>query len=277
MKKSTLYLGSSAAAIAIAIAFASVSSDAVKPSKEMVSESKAHASVEPDAAPLSRMTTQASLPPADHVAPAVVARSWSEWVKDLSESDRQIAEELHEKYPEAYAIESQEQLQWLVSKGYPTPEDYVAAKQRSFEELLDAGRNGDSKSALLAYERAVSDSIGAGLDALENDPRLASMRDRALNEVIGRTCSPFQFYVYARHYEHLSMQRPPAHREGAWVQVMAAYSVIDSMGDYRVRPGIQAIGSSVTNSSSASALAQSVLYLRDRAAPSCDATRMPSG
>jgi hypothetical protein len=203
-------------------------------------------------------------------------RSWDEWASALTPDERRAADQLLLDYPEAYDLRSAAQLKWMVSVGFPTPADFAKASRLSYEELIRAGEAGDMKAAQLAYERALRESLEAGLDALANDPRLAAKRERALNALQGRTCSPFPLYVYARQSEHLVQHRGGEQSLSAWLQVLAAYTVIESLGDSRVGVGIQQMEREIRQPGMNTALARSAIALGRRAAPACRNPAFPA-
>jgi hypothetical protein len=167
-----------------------------------------------------------------------VASNWEELIAEMSPGDRLIAEELAKQYPEAYAFSSPEQLEWMLANGYPMPSEFVEASKMDQESLMQLAKSGNSKAAMLAYDRVVGDLVEQGT-LLDGEPEKSARLFELQSTLRGKHCSPFPFYALARYYESASRLQTGAAQEDPLNMALAAYSVVASMGDRRVNGNSQ--------------------------------------
>lgn len=120
------------------------------------------------------------------------ANNWEELVAHMSPEDRELAEVLANRYPEAYTFSSVEQLEWMLAAGYPMPQEFVAAQKMSDDELLQMAISGNKKAQFLDMERYLNDDR-----PMTDDEKVATSVHRLSPfEQEGKTtCSPFYGYL----------------------------------------------------------------------------------
>ena len=132
------------------------------------------------------------------------------------------------RYPEAYLFTSAEQLRWMVERGFPMPEEILAAQDLSLDTLLEMESAGNFKAGMLALDR--------WMDELELHPLSNMEPEDAITEGAGliqleqrmrETCSPFGYHLAARASSFI-FDYDPGH------VALAHLAVAVSLGDYRL-------------------------------------------
>src|SRR5690606_27513218 len=97
-----------------------------------------------------------------------------------------------------FSFRTVEQLRWLLSQGYPTPDDVLAAEVMTDAELEDLASAGNFKAAAFYLDRkaAATDPASLGSASLSDLPEI-QFREKLENQLLA-TGSPFAAYVIAR-------------------------------------------------------------------------------
>jgi len=166
------------------------------------------------------------------------ASSWEELLAGLSPEERELAQAFADLYPEAYQFRTREQLEWMVDRGYPMPEEIIAARQMPLDDLLDKAINGNNlKAAMLARDRLLDDILQdmeqAGVPYFEN-PKQHQL-NLARIKGVRRDCSPFSMYLSARQLEMEQVSLTSgATAQSIPIAALPAQHVAHSMGDDRL-------------------------------------------
>jgi hypothetical protein len=175
-----------------------------------------------------------------------------------------------------YAIDSilsfrtREQLQWLVSNGFPMPDDILAAEAMSDEELADLASTGNFKATAFHLDRISQRHMKAVAEASVTGTTVddaAMLRDaQALEDRLLSEGSAFGAYSIAR----------SGIARGNVGEALAAYSYAKALGDVRATDFARQLEGSSSGESALTALiaydtllmrgAQSNPLLGDRAA-----------
>ena len=207
------------------------------------------------------------------------ASNWEELLAGLSPEARELVQAFADLYPEAYQFRTREQLEWMVAHGYPMPEEIVAARQMSMEDLLDKAISGDNlKAAMLARNRLIDEMLAeaeqGGVPFNDNQKYIALSRMQSADN--NRNCSPFTMYLWARQFEAQAHLQQGTAQMGGLLNALSAQHVAYSLGDLRVRGllDIAAANLPVTGRE-ASALTNMALTLRSGIPSTCPRSPFP--
>ena len=106
------------------------------------------------------------------------AASWREFVRQQAAPDARYLNDLDRRYYGALAFESPEEREFLLRSGFPMPEDWLAAKSMTDEQLQKAADSGDRKAAGIYADRMAA-HLADLLELSKATPGAASDRDRA--------------------------------------------------------------------------------------------------
>lgn len=136
------------------------------------------------------------------------ADSFKDWLAQFPEADRKTINAFADKVKFVYAVNSPAQVAWMAEKGYPMPEDVIAASTMSDEDLRELAEHGSVKAGFFNYLRAHEEYsegekafIAGGGSAAQyaqgegNALYIAKMRSNSL--VIANPYSPFSGYLQA--------------------------------------------------------------------------------
>lgn len=185
------------------------------------------------------------LAPWKYQLPGVVkvraAKNFKDWVAQFPASDQKLIVDFDKSHFSVYStITSPEQVAWMAQHGYPMPEDILAAKNISDDELKQLAARGNDKAGFLLYERQatlarskidayVADG-GTENDLLRNDTAFAIERSKInddLRTLYTSSESPYKGYVMA---EEAGMLRDPDARSAG---IIAGLLWADTYGDSR--------------------------------------------
>jgi hypothetical protein len=167
------------------------------------------------------------------VAAVDMSGSWAERVSKLSSEDREYVQDANRRYFGSLRYSSTEELQKLISLGFPTVEDWLAAKRMHDVELAKLAESGNSKAKLLYADRLASrlESVPRGADRSEKQPEAdrrmasaASAATAAADDALAASRSPFAAYVVG--YQRSTIYGSPE-------PMVAAMFMARSLGDQR--------------------------------------------
>lgn len=148
-----------------------------------------------------------------------------------------------------FSFRNKEQLAWLVSQGYPMPDEIIAATKSSDEDLRRLAREGNLKAGAFYLER-----VSAAQERMISEGRLNPL-DRIRGQELAETAeieakvlasgSPFGGYVLA--------QRGMDANRGS--QVLAGYAFASDLGDTRASDFVMAYSRAHPEISGAEAIA----------------------
>lgn len=128
-----------------------------------------------------------------------------------------------------FSFWTKDQLEWLVSRGFPTPDEVLAADSMSDEDLAALAESGNLKAMAFHLDRlakAQRSRMEENSGALPDLSFAPAVQERAqLEERLLGSGSPFGAYALAR----------DALAEGDRGAAMAAYTFADRLGDVRAR------------------------------------------
>ncbi len=217
---------------------------------ELVTQTTAHRSariddstVMKDAAPetvreLVSPTNRISIPSIFQLAgirEVAVANSWTGLISRYSDVDRAtINTFVGGLAPVAYLFHSEEELAWMAERGFPMPDDILAAATMSDADLLEMSLQGNAKAALL-YQARDLDLERRGLQAASKEEAVAQMRVRGLAYASN---SPFLGYLEAKRKAKIYPGDPsPSAGALAWAQLKGDTRAQWSMARDRVDAG----------------------------------------
>lgn len=127
-----------------------------------------------------------------------------------------------------FSFKNAKQLEWLVTQGFPTPDDVLAASSMSDDELKKLSEGGNFKAGAFYLQRLANRQQerlrkGGGDDASDRDLVRELMQAAELEERLASEGAAFGAYVLA--------QRSAASGEHA--RAMAGYAYAASLGDTR--------------------------------------------
>lgn len=159
----------------------------------------------------SDLASSVELPPGLQFNPSVrvaVADTWNQRLDAMPAAERAMLQDIDARYFGALRFNSTAEQADLAKKGFPMPEEWVAASRLSNEELKALANSGNVKAQMLYADRLGTEI--ASLQNPANDPDLSSdQRQRELMRVVSEalgggakmmraTDSPFAAYVYGR-------------------------------------------------------------------------------
>jgi|SRR5579884_19705 hypothetical protein len=170
---------------------------------------------------------------------AGTAASFQEWIGLYPEADQAAIRDFNAKHFGVYSINSPQQIAWMAQNGYPMPEDLIAAKALTDEDLRRLAQGGNDKAGFLLRERDI-ETLRAALqtyaaqgntdsDFWLNDPAAEKMRqdDDLYRQLLRQSNSPFKGYLQAQ--ESLLTKDPLE----ADADVIAGLAWAMSLGDFR--------------------------------------------
>jgi hypothetical protein len=169
------------------------------------------------------------------------AKNFKEWLAQFPLDQQAFIADFDKTHFSVYStITSPQQVAWMAARGYPMPEDIVAAKNISDEELKQLAAGGNDKAGFLLNERQATlirskiDAYVAGggteSELLRNDVAFAIERSRVndnLRAIYTSSESPYKGYVMA---EEASMLRDPDARSAG---IIAGLLWANTYGDTR--------------------------------------------
>jgi hypothetical protein len=162
------------------------------------------------------------------------AESWQERLSSLDHDERRYLESVNARYFGLLEFGSAEEQQSQVENGYPTPEEWLAARRMAESELKHLARNGNPKGAIFYVDRELDRLAQARARVAETgspkgdlDPSVARPRAEAdvfSTMLMKRTGSPFSVYLHAAAYRGTRYEREA---------MAAAILVAAALGDAR--------------------------------------------
>jgi hypothetical protein len=210
----------------------------------------------------------------------VRVRTFDDLLDTHDSLERTRLEDFNQRYADAIAFGSQEELDWLASNGYPLPAEILEAAAMSLAELREIAEGGNEKAEFLYFARlneqlarARDRHAGAGLDPTTLGESREYMEAFVAADVYRRriadNASPFTGYVLARFYEE-TLQNPYA--------AVAALYLSGSRGDHVAATAAdQLLRRYRIGSEARDALASYTLVLRDRDLGYYQAAPRPGG
>lgn len=165
---------------------------------------------EVDNATRTEPASRRSLP--DRALHGAGASSWEEQLGALPRDDAQHLRAKNERYFGALAYNTAEERALLGRIGIPLPEDFVAARRLTIQELEEAASGGQLQSELLYIDRLIEDAqlastSDAGIDG-DEALRLAAQASFEIGRIRGLSNSAFIPYLQARLFSSGSMPAP---------------------------------------------------------------------
>jgi hypothetical protein len=205
-----------------------------------------------------------------------LASSWKELLDALAPKDREFAAELAKAYPEAYQFSTPEQLAWMLENGYPMPEEYVIASRMELSQLEAMGNSGNTKAAMLAYDRIVSELVADdALLAGPEDERMGRLSEleRAMQK---SGCSPFPYLMQGRRELARSERGSQRSQVQEMYGALASYAVASNLGERRIDAMLRQISAGLPQEPHTMAdVAKLAAHYRARSASDCNAGRIP--
>lgn len=195
------------------------------------------------------------------------ARSFEDLLDIYDSLARSRVEAFNRRYDDVIAFDSEEELDWLASNGYPLPAEIVEAAAMPLAELREIAEAGNEKAEFLYFDRlnqellrARDSHIGTGLDpeavGESREYMEAFVAADTWRRRIADNASPFAGYALARFYEE-ALQNPYA--------AIAALNLTGSRGDHVASAAAdQLIRRYGVGNEARDALASYALVLRDR-------------
>lgn len=137
------------------------------------------------------------------------ASSFNEWMEQFPSDAQKAISAFNSRHFGVYSINSPQQVAWMAQMGYPMPEDVIAAKFLSDENLRTLAGQGNDKAGFLLHEREVdtlqakyAELAARGQDRSQfwrNDPAAAQFNrdDAQYNRLLETSMSPFKGFVKA--------------------------------------------------------------------------------
>ncbi|HMM58121.1 MAG TPA: hypothetical protein PKD77_11125 [Rudaea sp.] len=140
------------------------------------------------------------------------AKNFKDWIAQFPASDQKFIVDFDKSHFNVYStITSPQQVAWMAQHGYPMPEDILAAKNISDEELEKLAASGNDKAGFLLYERQAA-TVRTEIDAYiagggkeselpRSDTTLAAEQSKvnsALNALYRSSSSPYKGYAMAQ-------------------------------------------------------------------------------
>lgn len=131
------------------------------------------------------------------------SESWAEFISLQVSSDQVYLEELDHRYFGVLSFRSKDERDYMLRSGFPTPEEWLAAKRMTDAELQELADAGNSKVAGILADR-MSVRLEALISLDEEHPEDVGDDDRALvaatavayaTRAMQGSASPFGVYV----------------------------------------------------------------------------------
>ncbi len=151
----------------------------------------------------------ASVPPKYRfagISEVKTAKNFSDWLMLFPPNDRALIKSFADRYPGAYKISSPKEIAWMARRGYPLPEDLIAAHAMSDADLRGLADQGNEKAGFLLYDRILS-RVKGPLDKIDNSTPEGARADEAMAKevvLLSKSKSPFKGYVEAANALRLS-------------------------------------------------------------------------
>jgi hypothetical protein len=139
--------------------------------------------------------------------------SLNAWLSRFAETDQHKLHQFSDRYYGVYNVTSARQVRWMEERGYPLPEDVIAASSLTTDELKEKAKRGNDKVKMLLFDRLIDEY------AEKRDAFVASGRPRSqfnstdgqgltleiveLQQQVENIDSPFAALVKTRNYELL--------------------------------------------------------------------------
>lgn len=189
--------------------------------------------------PAAAQTDPRHLPLASRLPGAEATRraaSWKERLSSLSYEERRYLESVNARYFGNLAFTSEEEQRWQLASGYPTPEEWLAARQMAEPELHVLALSRDPKGMLFYVDRELGRLAQARQRIAETgspqgdlDPAIMQPQVEAesfATQALHVTGSPFAAYQVASVYRGTRYEREA---------MAAAILVAGALGDPRAR------------------------------------------
>lgn len=154
------------------------------------------------------------------------AESWRDFASRQAQSDRDTLAEVSARYWGVVEFSSPEEQQLLASRGFPMPEEWIAAAAMSIEELERQASAGNVKAQMFYSDRLSSELLEiqrsrTGIeppDGVTVDQLVASSAKSlaVANQMMRSSSSPFAAYVYGRALSGASFGAPPEPIAGSY-------------------------------------------------------------
>lgn len=131
------------------------------------------------------------------------AASWDEFVALQAIPDQEYLQSLEKRYFGAVAFQTADEREYMNRAGFPSPEEWLAAKRMTDSQLQEKADAGDPKAAGMFADR-MSVQLGELLELAREDPDAVTDADRARlatlavaysSRAMDASKSPFGLYV----------------------------------------------------------------------------------
>ncbi len=150
--------------------------------------------------------------------------SWDRRLEKFSADDREYLNAVNQSYFGSLAFYSDGEQESLVAKGFPMPEEWIAASTMSDSELLRLSQEGNLKAQIFYIDRVMSEFApklkSGGLDShskkgVDDILKLNAAKMMALGRV-AETRSPFSAYQAGLFLQQTSHGQDPSMAAGAF-------------------------------------------------------------
>ena len=151
------------------------------------------------------------------------ATSWENRISKLPQDDQAWLRKLNERYDGALGFLTREEQQWMISQGFPMPEEWLAARAMPDSEIQRLAQSGNAKAQLFYMDR-LSERLspilasGHGLGNSAQDRDLLSQLSKASTGgmmLLRSTRSPAAAYLYGELLSSSAQYTPPEAMAGA--------------------------------------------------------------
>lgn len=187
-------------------------------------------------APVARALPEAAqhweIPAANRVAgveSTSLASSPQEWLLTIPASDREVAGAFLERYADAYAFSSKEELAWMIDAGFPALEEVVAFRKLDSQVrscILPGNRCTSSKVAALVADEAFETLAGLNDDDISDAEKAALSRLRLAGAFEQTAKSPSMLFALRVRASSAAARGFPEERD-------IALDLAWACGDYR--------------------------------------------
>ena len=171
--------------------------------------------------------------------PQYFAQNHNELWATLNDDDRAVIESFSRKYFDSLQFYTQDQYEWMVRRGYPTPAAIIAAQGLSQDELAQLSQDGNIVAALLGADRLVDEMVELkssmeGDDSLKRKYFELLVQESELAQVLQQSGSPLAGYHEAR--KSMEFSHPDLDTEAATVKLaLMGLAYAEQQGDTLAR------------------------------------------
>ena len=138
------------------------------------------------------------------------ASGFDQWVAQFPGDEKEQIVAFNDRHFGVYRVNSPQQVAWMAQMGYPMPEDIVAAKFLSDQDLREMAARGNDKAGFMLHEREVdflktkyAELATQGQtrsDFWRNDPNAMQYNkdDLQYHQLMLTSVSPFKGFVQAQ-------------------------------------------------------------------------------